>query len=83
MTTNKQIIIDGIDVSKCIKYHYKGCTAYDFTQCGNNPNCYYKQLKRKEQKLEKIKKVVTTHKEQRCIICEYYDDCFDCDDVLL
>ena len=36
----KEIIIDGVDVSNCEKQHHKGCTAYDFTQCGNNPNCY-------------------------------------------
>ena len=67
--TDKQIIIDGADVSKC-KYfdcNYKECKAeyyvrhgYEivkYDSCRENPNCYYKKLKRAEQKLDKIKKV--------------------------
>lgn len=64
--TDKEIIIDGADVSKCGFFHpeydtdchialafsdqYEGCM-----KCENNPNCYFKQLKRAELKLEKIK----------------------------
>lgn len=61
--TDKQII-DGVDVSECGFFHpeykntdchialafseeYEGCI-----KCVNNPNCYYKQLKRKEQELQ-------------------------------
>ena len=65
--TDKQIIIDGVDVSGCEK---QGETIAGIT-CGNgerirlaneiitkhklckdNPNCYYKQLKRKEQEVQ-------------------------------
>ena len=65
--TDKQIIIDGVDVSGCEK---QGETIAGIT-CGNgerirlaneiitkhklckdNPNCVYKQLKRKEQELQ-------------------------------
>ena len=62
--TDKQIIIDGVDVSKCGHYHYGKCEIdYDewnneiirYNECQNNPNCYFKQLKRKEQECEELK----------------------------
>lgn len=52
--TYKQII-DGIDVSKC--QHYGKCSTHCYVVdelCSDNPNCYYKQLKRKEQELKNI-----------------------------
>ena len=68
--TDKQMIIDGIDVSGCEKHG----ETIDGITCGNgerirlaneiitkhklckdNPNCYYKQLKRKEQECERLK----------------------------
>ena len=71
--TDKQIIIDGVDVSRCEK---QGETIAGIT-CGNgerirlaneiitkhklckdNPNCVYKQLKVKEQECEELKKTV-------------------------
>ena len=59
--TDKEIIIDGVDVSGC-KYCLK-MTKYRCTiqrdiykwLCEENPNCYYKQLKRKEQECEELK----------------------------
>ena len=59
---DKQIIIDGVDVSGCEcssqidldiniicnSNSPKKCSGY----CKDNPNCYYKQLKRKEQELQ-------------------------------
>ena len=76
--TDKQIIIDGVDVSGCsyIIPPHKQCpnkpmpyaketsciackehnTKLNF--CKNNPNCYYKQLKRKEQECEELKKII-------------------------
>ena len=78
--TDKQIIIDGVDVSECefavkpindnrIKCHCaKGLLQIAKMQeqpesiksglCENNPNCYYKQLKRKEQKCEELKEKI-------------------------
>jgi hypothetical protein len=47
--TDKQII-DGIDVSRCAERSM--CI-----NCETVTNCYYKQLKRAEQKLEKIKDI--------------------------
>lgn len=66
-----KIIIDGIDISKCKHYDevFNYCdqsylgeggllkNTKNPKRCECSPNCYYKQLKRAEQKLEKIKKV--------------------------
>ena len=57
--TDKQIIIDGVDVAGCKDYGYRGkarywCHNYD-EPCTDYPNCYYKQLKRKEQENKKLK----------------------------
>ena len=60
--TDKQIIIDGVDVSGCEFYNKDDKTCrevngkYDtdiceFDKCKNS-NCYYKQLKRKEQEVQ-------------------------------
>ena len=61
----KPIMIDGVDVSECKHYKNRTCIAdycltdmpFGEAKCELNTNCYYKQLKRAEQKLEKIKKV--------------------------
>ena len=60
--TNKQVIIDGIDITACGGYYFSP-TGYHSCQdiqqinslgyeqdtlCEQNPNCLYKQLKRKE-----------------------------------
>ena len=68
---NKPIIINGVDVSECEFYkthsnsvvcNSKGSRGYikDYglhihLNCKDNPNCYYKQLKRKEQECERLK----------------------------
>ena len=66
MTDNPNII-DGIDVSMCEWFGQidldiniictsnspKKCSGY----CKDNPNCVYKQLKHKEQKLKQIEKL--------------------------
>ena len=62
--TDKHIIIDGVDVSKCEWFGQidldiniictlnspKKCSGY----CKDNPNCVYKQLKRKEKECERL-----------------------------
>lgn len=63
--TDKRIIIDGIDVSGCEWIREVGldseyicnCNSPNKTSgyCKYNPNCCYKQLKRKEQECEKLK----------------------------
>ena len=62
--TDKEIIIDGVDVSGC-KYCLK-MTKYRCTiqrdiykwLWEEDPNCYYKQLKRKEQECEELKEKI-------------------------
>lgn len=59
--TDKQII----DVTKCIHFDKSdipnGCTCYWDGEC--NHDCYYKQLKRKEQECEKYKQTIAKIKE--------------------
>ena len=68
MTDKKEIIIDGVDISKCKYYDevfnycnqpYLGESGLlknikNPKRCDCSPNCYFKQLKRKEQKLSNI-----------------------------
>lgn len=71
MMTNKQIIVDGIDISECEHTHVHTslfnektlvqCSAFflenedSCCNCSDNPNCYYKQFKAKEQECEELK----------------------------
>ena len=61
--TDKQII-DGVDVSGC-KNLMQGIVPFGCMEdrktcsCMNNPNCLYKQLKRKEQECEELNKTIT------------------------
>ena len=58
--TDKQIIIDGIDVSGC-EYHSLNknncslCSLSNNLICSYKPFCSYKQHKRKEQECEELK----------------------------
>lgn len=54
MTDKEQIIIDGVDVSKCeyLKESFTGLICADCNKsndCSKSPNCYFKQLARKTQ----------------------------------
>ena len=55
--TDKQIIIDGIDVSGCIYYEDGKCLNGEMVQCNCKKVavCYYKEYKRKEQECEELK----------------------------
>ena len=68
MMTDKQIIIDGVDVSGCKNFSCGKCeeenkipiTINHLTaDCRMYPNCYYKQLKRKEQECEELIRRIT------------------------
>ena len=59
--SKKQIIIDGVDVSKCNyfnntdkSYCEECCSEFGCAICNDRPNCYFKQLKRKEQEYNKL-----------------------------
>ena len=98
--TNKQIIIDGVDVSKCkyfdcdsikckAEYYVRhGYEIVEYDSCRENPNCYYKQLKRKEQECNKLKQTLADIKKIALILapmtdeyenCYDRDRCFECD----
>lgn len=71
MAENKLIMIDSVDVSECEhvfartslfkEKNFVECTAFFLENedsrcnCSDNPNCYYKQLKAKEQECEELK----------------------------
>ena len=68
---DKQIIIDGVDVNKCkyfdcdskeckAEYYVRhGYEIVEYDSCRENPNCYYKQHKHKEQECEEMKSDLT------------------------
>ena len=62
--TDKEIIDDGFDVSEC-EFLWKEKLPKRFCNngnldcdCNSNPNCYFKQLKAKEQEYEELNKQV-------------------------
>ena len=60
MTDKEQIIIDGVDVRKCeyLKESFTGLICADCNKsndCSKSPNCYFKQLARKEQECKELK----------------------------
>ena len=87
--TDKQIVIDGVDVSGCKKYKHEivrcNATLKNMCFCGGrctdkkNADCDFKQLKRKEQECEELKRELqaqrdfTAH-EQKLIYCVAYDE---------
>ena len=68
--TDKQIIIDGVPVQDCCYFDYENDGYEDSCYIHQNEcsaqNCYYKQLKRKEQKLKKIEEF----RHNYCMNCE-------------
>lgn len=70
MTDKEIIIIDGVDVSECIfldivneriwcdnvNISAIGKSQCPYVDCFKNPDCYYKQLARKTQECEELKK---------------------------
>ena len=74
--TKEKIIINEIDVTECTyrrqnPHNFCMCASIinesgniieltRYVQCEYNPNCYYKQLKRKEQALDEIEKIIST-----------------------
>ena len=63
--TDKQIIIDGVNVSGCKHYKNRTCIAdycltdmpFGEAKCELNPNCYYKQLQREKQNSQEARDV--------------------------
>ena len=65
--TDKQIIIDGVPVQDCCYFDYENDGYEDSCYIHQNvcsaQNCYYKQLKAKEQECEELKEEVKKQKE--------------------
>lgn len=69
--TDKQIIIDGVDVSGCKHFKIGTCLAdylltdmaFSEAKCELCKDCYYKQLKCKEQECEKLEQTLAEIKE--------------------
>lgn len=69
--TDKQIIIDNIDVSGCKHYKNRTCIAdycltdmpFGEAKCELNPNCHYKKWQYKEQECNRLKEEVSLLKE--------------------
>ena len=55
---NEEIIIDDVDVSVCEHYDEVCLGNHHYKWCKDNNNCYYKQLKRKEQECKELKNTV-------------------------
>lgn len=72
--TDKQIIIDGHDVSKCGYLCCGKICSWFNDDCKNYDICYYKQLKRKELILEKIKEKY----KNVCKVCPKNIKCNEC-----
>ena len=74
--TDKQIIIDGVDVSGCPYYidSEDGCSSHDCEciKCVHN-ECFYKDYKRKEQECERSKKNYFTVIQQRNVAEQQLD----------
>ena len=62
MTDKEPIIIDGVDVSRCTLYGNRrcnnACNPLNCLFCSDKPNCHYKQLARKEQECEELRKKI-------------------------
>ena len=79
--TDKQIIIDGVDIKDCKRRIGKDnyCRYYKRLCSENNYNCIWKKYLRKEQECEELKEELqaqrdfTAH-EQKLIYCVAYDE---------
>ena len=67
MTDKKEIIINGINLKECKYFKGVGCINSSFKfwgctklggMCSEHPDCYFKQLKRKEQELLNQEKII-------------------------
>ena len=68
--TDKQIMINDVDVSRCNyfnntdkSYCEECCSEFGCAICNDRPNCYYKQLARKEEECEELKETLAEIKE--------------------
>lgn len=83
--TKEPIMIDDVDVSECENLYTTNlpigndkikCGLHQGKTCDNYPNCYYKQLKHKEQEYNRLSNLITSTKT-------YEITCLDCRDAIL
>lgn len=84
MTDKEQVIIDGVDVSECVsfdKLNGQNICCYEDTRedkipfanfCVENKDCYFKQLQRKEQECQELKKQCDEHRRNAESYCNSY-----------
>ena len=85
--TDKQIIIDGVDVSGCNRLntfpmqfgepHEICLTSLEQwggqeKYCKDRPNCYYKNWQRKEQECERLKKIINEAKNSKLDLNSFF-----------
>ena len=70
MEPKNPIVIDGVDISGCDElvngydcylteeHNYRSETPYTYDKCSGFPNCYFKQLKRKEKENERYEQTL-------------------------
>ena len=58
---NKQVIIDRVNVAGCVRLQDDEISCDLGGECKGWKNCYYKQLKCKEQECEKLKEEIKTN----------------------
>lgn len=64
MTDKEQMMINGVDVSGCKFFNDITERYYCFgIPCKDRPNCCYKQLKRKEQECEELKRKLSNQEQ--------------------
>lgn len=66
--TDKEIIVDGVNVAGCVRLQDDEISCDLGGECEGWENCYYKQLKRKEQECEELKEQLQAN--QPTGICE-------------
>lgn len=73
---SKQIIIDGVYVYECVNAK-RSIFGIDMEcrlggDCSQNPNCYYKKLKRKEQECEELREQLAEIISQSALLPKFF-----------
>lgn len=73
----QEIIIDGVNIAGC-EFHSSTPSSelcyMKGNKCNDNPNCYYKQLQRKEQECEELKAELQASKDDHAYAVELEKD---------
>ena len=73
--TKKEIIIDKVNVNECKDFFENECfNGEKFRWCKDNKDCYFKQLKRKEEECERLSSLIRETKIYSNVCCECRDE---------